>query len=93
MIIVPLCQGVVAFFGFWAFGVPSPLLWAVMVVFAALIPILGSPLAWIPAALYFLANGDMGRALWHDRLRRVRDQHGRQHREADHPERAPRRST
>jgi len=63
MIIVPLIQGVVAFFGFWAFGVPSPLLWAVMVVFAALIPILGSPLAWIPAALYFLANGDMGRAL------------------------------
>jgi predicted PurR-regulated permease PerM len=63
MIIVPLIQGVVAFFGFWAFGLPSPLLWAVMVVFAALIPILGSPLAWIPAALYFLANGDMGRAL------------------------------
>jgi predicted PurR-regulated permease PerM len=63
MIIVPLIQGVVAFFGFWAFGLPSPLLWAVMVVFAALIPILGSPLAWIPAALYFLVNGDLGRAL------------------------------
>jgi predicted PurR-regulated permease PerM len=63
MIIVPLIQGLVAFFGFWAFGLPSPLLWAVMVVFAALIPILGSPLGWIPAALYFLANGDMNRAL------------------------------
>jgi predicted PurR-regulated permease PerM len=63
MIIVPLIQGVVAFFGFWAFGLPSPLLWAVMVVFAALIPILGSPLAWIPAALYFLVNGRMGLAL------------------------------
>jgi predicted PurR-regulated permease PerM len=63
MIIVPLIQGVVAFVGFWAFGLPSPLLWAVMVVFAALIPILGSPLAWIPAALYFLVNGHMGHAL------------------------------
>jgi predicted PurR-regulated permease PerM len=63
MIIVPLLQGIVAFLGFWAFGLPSPLLWAVMVVFAALIPILGSPLGWIPAALYFLANGDMNRAL------------------------------
>jgi predicted PurR-regulated permease PerM len=63
MIIVPLIQGIVAFFGFWAFGLPSPLLWAVMVVFAALIPILGSPLAWIPAALYFLVNGHMGLAL------------------------------
>jgi predicted PurR-regulated permease PerM len=63
MLIVPLIQGLVAFFGFWAFGLPSPLLWAVMVVFAALIPILGSPLGWIPAALYFLAGGDMNRAL------------------------------
>jgi predicted PurR-regulated permease PerM len=72
MIIVPLIQGIVAFFGFWPFGVPSPLLWAVMVVFAALIPILGSPLRLDPASLYFLVNGDMGRAAGHDRLRRVR---------------------
>jgi predicted PurR-regulated permease PerM len=63
MIIVPLLQGVLAFVGFWAFGLPSPLLWAVMVVFAALIPILGSPLGWIPAAVYFLANGHTGKAL------------------------------
>jgi predicted PurR-regulated permease PerM len=63
MIVVPLIQGVVAFIGFLAFGVPSPLLWAVMVIFAALIPILGSPLAWIPAALYFLANGHVGKAI------------------------------
>ena len=62
MIVVPLIQGVVAFIGFLAFGVPSPLLWAVMVIFAALIPILGSPLAWIPAALYFLVNGHVGKA-------------------------------
>jgi predicted PurR-regulated permease PerM len=63
MIVVPLIQGVVAFIGFSAFGVPSPLLWAVMVIFAALIPILGSPLAWIPAALYFLVNGHLGKAI------------------------------
>ena len=56
MILVPLMQGVVAFFGFWALGVPAPLLWSAMVVFAALIPLVGSPLAWIPASLYlFLA--------------------------------------
>jgi len=63
MIVVPLIQGVVAFIGFETFGVPSPLLWAVMVIFAALIPILGSPLAWIPAALYLLVNGHTGKAL------------------------------
>jgi predicted PurR-regulated permease PerM len=63
MIVVPLIQGLMAFIGFEIFGVPSPLLWSVMVVFAALIPILGSPLAWIPAGLYLLANGHLGRAL------------------------------
>ena len=63
MIVVPLIQGVVAFIGFSAFGVPSPLLWAVMVIFAALIPILGSPLAWIPAALYLLVNGHVAKAI------------------------------
>ena len=56
MIVVPLLQGFVAFFGFWLLGVPAPLLWSAMVVFASLIPLVGSPLAWIPAALYlFLA--------------------------------------
>lgn len=56
MIIVPLAQGTVAFFGFWALGVPAPLLWSAMVVFASLIPLIGSPLAWVPAAAYlFLA--------------------------------------
>ena len=40
----PSPRALVASFGFWVFGVPSPLLWSLMVVFAALIPILGSPL-------------------------------------------------
>ena len=56
MIVVPLLQGFVGFFGFWLLGVPAPLLWSAMVVFAALIPLVGSPLAWIPAALYLFLD-------------------------------------
>lgn len=52
MIIVPLAQGAVAWIGFWLLGVPSPTLWSAMVVFASLIPLIGSPLAWVPAAIY-----------------------------------------
>jgi predicted PurR-regulated permease PerM len=63
MVLVPLAQGVVALVGFWAFGVPAPLLWSLMVVFAALIPIVGSPLAWVPAALYLMYEGSMARGL------------------------------
>jgi len=63
MVLVPIAQGIVAVLGFWIFGVPSPLLWGLMVVFAALIPILGSPLAWVPAALYLMYEGETGRAI------------------------------
>ena len=86
MVLVPIAQGIVAFFGFWIFGVPSPLLWSLMVVFAALIPILGSPLAWVPAVLYLLSQGgDRPR----DRaaaLRRRAHQRHRQRGQAAHPE-------
>jgi predicted PurR-regulated permease PerM len=52
MLVVPLVQGLVALLGFVGFGVPAPFLWSAMVVFAALIPLVGSPLGWVPAGLY-----------------------------------------
>ena len=57
MVVVPLAQGLVALLGFLAFGVPSPVLWSVMVVLASMIPLLGSPLAWVPACVYLLTQG------------------------------------
>jgi predicted PurR-regulated permease PerM len=63
MVLVPLAQGLVALIGFWAFGVPAPLLWSLMVVFAALIPIVGSPLAWVPAALYLMYDGQVAKGV------------------------------
>ena len=57
MVVVPVAQGILAALGFWLFGVPSPFVWGVMVVFAALVPILGSPLGWVPAAVYLYMNG------------------------------------
>jgi predicted PurR-regulated permease PerM len=52
MVVVPLAQGFMASVGFWIFGVPSPVVWGVAVTFAALVPILGSPLGWVPACAY-----------------------------------------
>jgi predicted PurR-regulated permease PerM len=59
MVVVPLVQGILAGVGFWIFGVPSPLVWGVMVVFAALVPVLGSPLGWVPAAVYLYVTGPL----------------------------------
>lgn len=63
MVVVPIAQGVVALLGFWIFGVPAPLLWSLMVVFAALIPIVGSPLAWVPAGLYLVYSGSTAKGV------------------------------
>ena len=63
LLVVPLCQGLVALPAFWLFGVPKPHLWSLMVVFAAVIPLVGSPLAWVPAGLYLLLNGATGRGV------------------------------
>jgi predicted PurR-regulated permease PerM len=57
MIVVPIVQGLIAFPAFYLLGVPAPLLWSVMVFLAALIPLLGSPLAWVPAVVYLFVAG------------------------------------
>ncbi len=56
MVVVPVSQGVIAYGGFLIFGVPVPLLWGVIVILAALVPVLGSPLGWVPAVLYLFAT-------------------------------------
>ena len=63
VVVVPFFQAVAAYVGFLVFGVPSPLLWAVMVMMAAWVPLLGSPLGWVPAAVYLLVSGDTGRGM------------------------------
>jgi predicted PurR-regulated permease PerM len=57
MVVVPVAQGIIAFVGFLIFGVPSPLFWGFMVSLAALIPLVGSPLGWLPACGYLFATG------------------------------------
>ncbi len=57
MLVVPLAQGFLATLGFWVFGVPSPVPWGVAVIFAAMVPILGSPLGWVPACAYLYLYG------------------------------------
>lgn len=58
MLVVPLVQGLMALPGFWFFGVPKPLLWSVFVVLAALVPLLGSPLGWVPAVAWLFLHGE-----------------------------------
>jgi predicted PurR-regulated permease PerM len=57
LLVVPLAQGLMAIPAFLFFGVPDPLTWAVAVVLAAMVPLLGSPLGWVPAVVYLSQTG------------------------------------
>jgi predicted PurR-regulated permease PerM len=59
MVVVPVAQGLLAMVGFKIFGLPSPLFWGTMLIFAAVIPGIGSPLVWIPATVYLLLTGPL----------------------------------
>jgi predicted PurR-regulated permease PerM len=55
-------QGVLGTFIFWALGLPSPLLWGVVMFFLSMIPMAGAFLVWVPAALYLALIGGYGKA-------------------------------
>jgi predicted PurR-regulated permease PerM len=54
---VALIQGTLGGIGFFLFGVNSPILWGIVMAFAALIPFVGTPIIWLPAALFKIFNG------------------------------------
>ena len=56
-IIIAVIQGNLGGLGFLIFGLPSPLLWGIVMIFASLIPYIGSSIIWFPAALLLLFNG------------------------------------
>lgn len=50
-------QGTLGTFIFWVLGLPSPLLWGVVMFFLSMIPMAGAFLVWVPAALYLALTG------------------------------------
>jgi predicted PurR-regulated permease PerM len=62
VIVVPVVQGILAGIGFMIFGVPSPFVWGTAVILAATVPVLGSPLGWLPACAYLFLGGSTGAA-------------------------------
>jgi predicted PurR-regulated permease PerM len=63
VVVVPVVQGILAGIGFMLFGVPSPFVWGTAVIIAATVPLIGSPLGWLPACAYLLVQGRTGPAV------------------------------
>ena len=56
-LIIAVAQGTLGGIGFFIFGLPSPLLWGVIMVFASLLPYIGTSVIWLPASLFLIFNG------------------------------------
>jgi predicted PurR-regulated permease PerM len=62
VLVIASAQALLGAMAFWALGLPSPLLWSVMLFFLSMIPV-GSFLVWVPASIFLALRGDPVRAI------------------------------
>jgi predicted PurR-regulated permease PerM len=62
-LVVAMIQGFLAGLAYWVLGVPYAIVWAVATAFFALLPVGGSTLVTMPAAIYLFLQGDIVRGV------------------------------
>jgi predicted PurR-regulated permease PerM len=62
--VTALAQGALIAIGFAVLGLPSPVVFGVLAAIAALIPLVGTPVVWVPAAIVLAVQGRYGAALF-----------------------------
>jgi predicted PurR-regulated permease PerM len=62
--VTALVQGTLLGIGFAIAGLPSPLVFGVLGVLLALVPVVGTALMWVPATIWLLLQGESGYALF-----------------------------
>lgn len=63
VVTIAAIQGLLGGIAFWILGIPSPLLWAVLMAFVCMIPLAGSFVVWLPLAIYLMATGHWTKAI------------------------------
>jgi len=61
--LLALIQGIVAYIGYWIFGVPNAVLWGLLTAFATAIPVIGTMVIWVPIVIYLLSLQSTGAAI------------------------------
>jgi predicted PurR-regulated permease PerM len=60
---VAAVQGTLGGLMFWALGLPTPMLWGLVMGLLSIVPVLGAYIIWIPAAILLILNGAWVQAL------------------------------
>jgi len=63
VVTIAMLQGMLGGIAFWLLGVPSPILWAVVLAFVCMIPIAGSFFVWLPVSIYLMLAGHWTKAV------------------------------
>ncbi len=59
IILIGILQGIFGTIGFYIFNIPTPLFWGIIMTVLSILPVVGTWLVWIPAAILELLAGDM----------------------------------
>lgn len=62
--LIAFAQGVVALIGYLIIGVKEPFFWFGVTCIAAMLPVVGAALAYVPLAIIFFAAGDTGKGIF-----------------------------
>lgn len=61
--LIAFAQGVLGLIGYLIIGVKEPFFWFGVTCIAAMLPVVGAALAYVPIAIIFFANGESGRGI------------------------------
>lgn len=62
-VVVSMVQGILGGLTFWILGLPSPLVWGLVLGVLAFLPVIGPSLVWAPMGTYMIFNGDPWRGV------------------------------
>lgn len=60
---IAAAQGAIGGVSFWIAGISPAFFWGVMIAFFSLVPMIGSTIIWVPAAIWLIATGHTGKAI------------------------------
>jgi len=58
-VLTALIQGTIGGLGFLIFGLPDPIFWGFIMIILSFLPVVGTPLIWLPAGIIQIAQGDL----------------------------------
>lgn len=63
VLVIAALQGTLGGLAFWVLGLPSPLVWGVLMTLLSMIPMAGAFIVWVPAAIFLAVSGFWVKAL------------------------------